>query len=250
MNPHQDDAPGGPTETLAALIKARATRYDAPADLRAQISASLVQAPSPLKGTQPAVVIPSDPNPAFQARHALQAPRRVEGSWWPQWLNVGAAFACGLLVSLAITRFMPQIDSQDRVAQEVVDGHVRSMMVAHLSDVVSTDQHTVKPWFAARLDFSPPVHDLAKDGFALAGGRLDYVAQRPVAALVYQRNQHTINVFVWPLQAGPAPAPQAQAHQGFNVVAWTDAGMQFWAVSDLTTSELQTFAQLMRKPQK
>jgi anti-sigma factor RsiW len=217
MKPIEHDAPD---DGLSALIKTQANRYEAPADLRASIRAAV----SPNRATSP--------------------------SWWRrlQWPRLSAAFACGILVSLALTRLLPQLDASDRMAEEVVSSHVRSMMVAHLSDVVSSDQHTVKPWFAGKLDFSPPVHDLAKDGFPLAGGRLDYIGQRPVAALVYQRSKHVINVFVWPASPeSPTRQPQApQSLQGFNISGWADAGMQFWAVSDVSTSDLARFAQLLR----
>jgi len=135
---------------------------------------------------------------------------------------------------------------RDAVADEVVSNHVRSLMAAHLFDVESTDQHTVKPWFLGKLDFAPPVVDLAPQGFPLSGGRLDYVNGRPVAALVYQRRKHTINVFVSPEGRDGFSQPEDQSIRGFHVRHWTREGMSFWAVSDLNDMELTTFVHALQ----
>jgi anti-sigma factor RsiW len=132
------------------------------------------------------------------------------------------------------------------LAHDVVSGHVRALMGAHLFDVRSTDQHTVKPWFLGKLDFSPSVVDLAPLGFPLVGGRLDYLAGRPVAALVYQRRQHTINVFIWPAADTAGALTDARSVRGFQVRHWTRDAMAFWAVSDLNDLELDQFVHALQ----
>jgi len=162
---------------------------------------------------------------------------------WVRWMPVFATSAALTLV-IAFLVFRSGPSNDDLVANELVSDHVRSMMVNHLSDVTSTDQHTVKPWFDGKLDYAPPVTDLASQGFPLTGGRLDYAAGRPVAALVYQRKLHPINLFIFPTSDADS-APKVSSRQGFNVVHWTRQGMTFWAVSDLNLDELQQFAQLL-----
>ena len=130
------------------------------------------------------------------------------------------------------------------LAAEAVANHVRSLLVADRAmDVVSTSEHTVKPWFNGRLDYAPPVLDLATAGFPLAGGRLDYMDGRPVAALLYRSGPHVINLFVWPAHSGAAPsaAPSFETWQGYHVGHWTGAGMTWWAVSDVNEAEFAAF---------
>ena len=133
------------------------------------------------------------------------------------------------------------------MAQDVVASHVRALTGAHLFDVRSTDQHTVKPWFQGKLDFSPTVVDLAPLGFPLVGGRVDRLSGRPVAALVYQRRQHTINVFVWPAADSREAPIDARTLRGFQVRHWTHTSMAFWAVSDLNDTELDQFVRALQQ---
>src|SRR5262249_1208716 len=134
---------------------------------------------------------------------------------------------------------------EDRIAQEVTSSHVRSLMVSHLTDVASSDQHTVKPWFDGKLDFAPPVRDLTAEGFALVAGRLDYAQNRAVAALVYKRHQHFINLFIWPAGPGVEATPKRITRQGYNLIHWQNSGVTFWAVSDVNEAELQQFVDLV-----
>ena len=158
-----------------------------------------------------------------------------------------AAAVLVLSVGAGMILWRPASTSRGNViADEVVSGHVRSLMANHLFDVQSTDQHTVKPWFLDKLDFSPTVVDLASIGFPLVGGRLDYVGGRPVAALVYQRQRHTINVFVCPEGDDPSPHDLVMTIRGFNLRHWIHNGMSFWAVSDLNSAELGQFVSALQ----
>ena len=172
---------------------------------------------------------------------SILSPRRKVWNW----LAVAAAI---FLAALLTWRALPggRGDS-DLVAREIVASHIRSLQPGHLFDVQSTDQHTVKPWFNGKLDFSPPVRDLTEEGFPLIGGRLDYIDHRAVAALVYQRRQHLINVFIWPAEKQTDDNLHSESSQGYNMVVWERDGMYLCAVSDLSNGELQQFAQLIDK---
>jgi anti-sigma factor RsiW len=163
---------------------------------------------------------------------------------WMQWIRwVIPVTACATVVLLALF----SVSSSSRsVTEEVVSSHVRSLMANHLTDVASSDQHTVKPWFAGKVDFAPPVTDLADQGFPLVGGRLDYLQGRLVAAEVFQRNKHVINLFVWPDERNRNTAKKLATVKGYNVISWEDSGMSFSAVSDLNPVELREFAELLK----
>jgi anti-sigma factor RsiW len=164
--------------------------------------------------------------------------RRILGAAAP------LAIAAVLLVLFIPMLLRPALS--DRITDEVVASHVRSLMGSHLTDVVSTDQHTVKPWFAGKLDFSPIVTDFAGDGFKLVGGRLDYVDDRPVAAVVYQHGRHLINLFMWPAgTSGGISRTSELTRMGYNVVHFRKDTMECWLVSDMQANELERFARLI-----
>src|SRR5256885_16555204 len=155
--------------------------------------------------------------------------------------------AAAAIVVLALVPFLRGPSGDDLLAREVISSHVRSLMANHLADVPSSDQHTVKPWFAGKLNFSPPVEDLARQEFPLIGGRLDYLDNRPVAALIYQRQKHFINLFVWPAGPGAEKAMNTISRQGYHLLHWLDSEFNYWAVSDISEKELQEFQQLFEQ---
>jgi anti-sigma factor (TIGR02949 family) len=173
--------------------------------------------------------------------------RAAGARWrWPQfghWLPLGAATAAAALISWTAAIQYASLSEDQVIAEQVISGHARSIVTGRLIEVASSDQHTVKPWLSGKLDFSPPVTDLAAEGFPLAGGRLDYLDGRSVAALVYGYRRHVINLFVWPDSKSGRRSPEALAKNGFNVLHWSDAGMTYWAISDVNAAELKTFAE-------
>ena len=155
----------------------------------------------------------------------------------------GVAFVAVTSWNLALALHRPA--AEEELAREIIAGHVRALQADHLTDVASSDQHTVKPWFAGKLDFSPVVVDLAEQGFPLVGGRLDYLEDHAVAALVYHRRQHTINLFIWPTADAPAAARTLDRH-GYHVIHWAAGGLTYWAVSDVQVDDLAAFAEAYR----
>jgi anti-sigma factor RsiW len=199
---------------LRARLRNPTVRYEAPPALRARVMAQVGGA-GPSAGT----VRPRRP--------------RVRKIFVP-WALGGAVTALAACLAFVVLVHLPG----QRVADELVASHVRSLLAAHLMDVETSDRHVVKPWFAGKVDFAPPVIDLTEQGFPLAGGRLDYVRGRVVAAVVYRRRQHVINVFVWPVSGAPVISGTSR-RDGYNLVSWQRGGLQFWAVSDLEAGELQ-----------
>lgn len=180
-----------------------------------------------------------------------QLRRRIEASLpqtqtrMPNRRSVLRGFAMGSVVSaIAATGLVAIVlrnDDQQRILSEVVSAHLRSLQAGHLTDVLSTDQHTVKPWFNGKLDVAPPVIDLTAQGFMLIGGRLDYVDARAIGAIVYRRRQHVINLFVAQTASTERHAAKMETIQGFNIRRWSERGLNFWAVSDLAADELAEF---------
>jgi anti-sigma factor RsiW len=163
---------------------------------------------------------------------------------WPGWgLAASLGVAALLVLGLMRVSFWPL---QDVLIDEVVGSHVRSLMGTHLTDVASSDQHTVKPWFNGRVDFSPTVKDFSDRGFPLIGGRLDYLDARPVVALVFQRRQHFINLFSWPSAKGENLKGQEMDRRGFHLFHWIQSDMNYWLVSDLDPKELRDLADLLK----
>ncbi len=181
--------------------------------------------------------------------HSLRPEQPIKGfikAGWTRrriWQRVELFGAAVLLLSLTVLVYRRGTEKQG--VEEVVANHVRSLLANHIADVPSSDQHTVKPWFSGKVDFSPKVTDFADKGFPLVGGRLDYMESRPVAAIVYTRRKHVINVFTYPSSSWSGPSVGEE--QGYNFVHWADKSMEYWAISDLNLSELQDFAALLKE---
>ena len=170
---------------------------------------------------------------------------RPAGSRLRAFLPLAASLVAGSLLTLGALKVRTGGGNEDAAARDVLAAQIRASLPGHMTDVVSSDRHTVKPWFSGKLDYSPPVVDLADAGFPLEGGRLDYAGGRTVSALVYRRRRHAINVFVWPAEGRSGEASSSE--NGFHFLHWTRGGMTFWAVSDVDPADLRQFALLLRE---
>jgi anti-sigma factor RsiW len=161
-----------------------------------------------------------------------------------RWLAIAAAILLATYASWRVTSLGHSGNDDAVLAAEIVDAHLRSLQPGHLTDVISTDRHTVKPWFDGKLDFSPPVQDFGDQGFPLQGGRIDVVHGRSVAALVYVRRKHFVNVFIWPTDEKDR-GPSSGSQQGYQWLEWRKGGMEFCAVSDAAASALEQLQRLI-----
>jgi mycothiol system anti-sigma-R factor len=235
---HLRDCPGCEQayQAQSALVRAigsAAPYYKAPVELRERIRSSLrdeIGVIARRNGTRGSQVLRTQKRSIFS-----------EMPW--NWLGLAAAI---ILAAIIISSLLPQLrapKADQFLATQLIASHVRSLMANHLTDVASSDQHTVKPWLDAKLDFAAPVVDLSSEGFALIGGRLDYLDNRPVAALVYGRRKHFINLFVWPAASDEAKAPKTITREGYQLLHWADSDFNYWAVSDVNINDLQLFKQ-------
>jgi anti-sigma factor RsiW len=218
---------------LVGVVQNAAPYYNAPQGLRERIRSSLREE----AGAE---------GPRTNYRQPMPLAKKVvRPTVFPaiRWnlLAMAAVIAFAAIVALTLVSRSRRADTNQFLATELIASHVRSLMANHIADVASSDQHTVKPWLDARLDFAPPVVDLVNDGFPLLGGRLDYLDKRQVAALVYKRREHFINLFVWPTESGTDEGVKTTSRQGYQLLHWTAGDMNYWAVSDVNADDLHLF---------
>ena len=217
--------------------------YKAPAELRDRIQASLREEIAERSGHSGPV--PRNARPLITKKQP--EPRSILfGTSW-NWLALAAAIIFAAIIALNLVPRLQRPGADQFLATQLIASHVRSLMANHLTDVASSDQHTVKPWLDTKLDFAPAVVDLSGEGFPLIGGRLDYLDNRPVAALIYQRRKHFINLFVWPAASDETRTPKTITRQGYQLLHWADSDFNYWAVSDVNEKDLQTFKQLFEE---
>lgn len=206
---------------LRISVQTRATRFNAPSGLRQNLFGSL-------PATRPKLIPVGVP------------------PWW-RTLAIGTSITALAILVLSLGFIFAGRDKGSALLEEAVSAHVRSLLADHLTDLTSAERHSVKPWLSNRLDFAPPVHDLASEGFSLLGGRLDYLGERPAAAIVYRYRQHIINVFIQPSVTSNDSSIRASTHRGYNSAKFEFGGMGYWAVSDLNPDDLRNLANLLRR---
>ena len=216
-------------EALRASLRAAALAFAPPPGLELRLRSALRREAPGVRASVPA-----------RARSLFAHP-----PW--RWTAVPLAAALAAVLSWSVASHRAGTSAEVPVLAELVSGHVRSLMVDHLVDVATSDQHTVKPWFNGKVDFAPPAADFTASGFPLIGGRVDYIAGRPVAVLVYKRRQHIINVFIWPAPSSETAEGHEVALQGYHLLRWSKAGLTFWAVSDVSSAELASLAALCQE---
>ncbi len=212
--------------------------YKAPTELRRRIQSSLREEISG-NGLQ---VASNASRPQLGTADVQPSVRNFGFQW--SWLALAAAIFLAALIGFS---WFPHPGNDQLLATQLIASHVRSLMANHLTDVASSDQHTVKPWLDTKLDFAPPVVDLGSEGFPLLGGRLDYLDNRPVAALIYQRRKHFINLFIWPKGPSTAAVTNMINRQGYHLMHWLDSDFNYWAVSDVNQDDLQKFKENFEK---
>lgn len=208
-------------EAIRAQLAATGVRHAAPSGLRDRIEAQIK-------------------SETAQASKAHGLPGRPHIRWF-----AGGALTA-MAASIALFLALPQVSTRP-LQDQLVASHTRSLLATHLTDVATSDQHVVKPWFNGRIDFAIPVVDLAEQGFPLVGGRLDYLEDSVVPALVYKRRLHTINLFVRPASGASFAADFTTTRRGFNILRWSDNGLEYWAVSDVSAGELTSFREAFRQ---
>jgi mycothiol system anti-sigma-R factor len=226
---------------LAYAISRGAPYYKAPAELRQRVQSSLRDA----IGVRASRSAARENHASLTSRWARRRPVLPEISW--NWLALAAAIILGALITAVFLPRMRAPNADQFLATQLIASHVRSLMANHLTDVPSSDQHTVKPWLDAKLDFAAPVPDLSSQGFPLIGGRLDYLDSRSVAALVYQKRKHFINLFIWPTTPTDSTGQTMVEREGYHLVHWSDGDFTYWAVSDVNINDLQSFKQLFEQ---
>ena len=216
-------------------ISRGATYYKAPDELRQRIHASLREA---IGAPDSRGAAAEDPLPVRRPE-AVRRGVFFDMPW--NWLALAAAIGLAAIIASSLLPKLWQPGADQFLATQLIASHVRSLMADHLTDVASSDQHTVKPWLDVKLDFAAPVVDLSGDGFPLIGGRLDYLDNHSAAALVYQRRKHFINLFIWPTTPVDGKEQKIVEREGYHLVHWADGDFTYWAVSDVNIIDLETF---------